>query len=184
MADTSALDGDFEARTRIGGIDYYEFEFLNIDMGSGDDLAVIAGTADGTTTTLRTNAGEDTVLVEATAPGATRVQAGDDADLAVARGTDSTLGGIAGAVFLSAGGRGLPNDLLRVFDRGNALPTTGALTDVESSLGGEEDPRPAQPNRARLPLYSFFSRALKKPAKVSLTTPPIAATIWSWEVPS
>ena len=63
------------------GIDYENFEFLQIDLGSGGDIFTVQSTHDGTTT-INSGNGDDVVDVQATAPGSqTSVNTGSGADV-------------------------------------------------------------------------------------------------------
>ena len=65
--DTSQLHGTATVSTRESGIDYYDVNTLDIDLGGGDDVFNVQGTAQGTTTNLSTGGGNDHVYVSSQA---------------------------------------------------------------------------------------------------------------------
>ena len=150
--DTTANTGTLTATMLTGlgmsdGIAYSELEDINISLGSGDDFFTIASTHAGTTT-LNTNAGNDTVNVLTTS-GVTTVNAGDGADIVNVQsiGAEATVNGGSGddtinvgslapdmggnvnaisALLTISGGDG--SDTLNVDDSGDTTANTGTLT--------------------------------------------------------
>jgi Ca2+-binding RTX toxin-like protein len=110
-----------------GSISYTGLDALNISLGSGDDNFTIASTHNGATT-VRGNAGDDTINVR-TLFGATTVDAGSGNDTinvgSQAPATGGGVGGIAAALLL-IGGDG--SDTINVDDSGDPVARTGTLT--------------------------------------------------------
>ena len=66
---TDDLVGGLVLQTRTDGIDYFDLATLNIDLGSGDDVFNIHGTALGTTTNIDSAKGDDSFQVSSAAAG-------------------------------------------------------------------------------------------------------------------
>ncbi len=90
------------------GINYTNFEFLNVNLGSGDDTLNIRSTNLSTLTTVNAGGGNDTLNVGSLAPGA-----------------GGNVHGIAGQLVLQGGGG---TDTVNVDDTGDGSANTGTLT--------------------------------------------------------
>jgi hypothetical protein len=145
----SALSGlDMGA---VGQINYSGLKALNISLGNAGNSVTVTGTAAGTTTTLNTGNGNDTVSIQATG-GPTTVNTGNGNDTVYVQavgattvvntgtGTDTVdvgstagpgspapgnLAGIQAALTVAAGGTATT---LNVDDTGNTNPATGTLS--------------------------------------------------------
>lgn len=109
------------------GIDYFNFNALELDLGSGSDTLLVESTHAGTTL-IDGGAGNDTFNVR-TIAGVTTVNAGSGNDTfnvgSLAPGTGGTVNGI-GAHLVINGNAG--TDTLNVDDAGETTSTTGVLT--------------------------------------------------------
>jgi Ca2+-binding RTX toxin-like protein len=105
--------------TRTSGIDYYGVDQLHIELGSGDDVFNVQGTASGTTTQLDTNGGVDHVYVSSEAA----VVAGGP----LPEHLTGTLAAVLGALSIDEGADAAPGQSLMISDEGDASAKTFTL---------------------------------------------------------
>ncbi|MCL4179348.1 MAG: calcium-binding protein, partial [Verrucomicrobia bacterium] len=138
-SDTAANPGTLTGTQLIGlgmshGITYGTLETVNINLGSGGDTFTVESTHVGTTT-VNSNAGQDTVRVESIS-GATNVNTAADRDTVNVWNDSDCLDDIDALLTVNLGdpmviGAG---DHLDVRDRGNTTGRSGTLT--ASTLSG------------------------------------------------
>ena len=155
--DSSANTGALTATTITGlgmdvaGITYTTFEDLAIALGSGGDTFTVHSTHAGAfrPTSIRTNAGNDTVIVRSVS-GPLSVDTGADTDTVRVSSTASGVGGVLtgiDALLTVSGGDGT-GDRLFVDDTATTTDVIGVVTDTTvaglgMTLGGSA-PRPSR----------------------------------------
>jgi len=108
-----------------GSLSYSSLATLNVSMGGGGNSFTVANTASGTTTTVNSGTGNDTVNVQGALSSLTiNAQAGNDT--INVSSTSGTLSGIAGLVTINGGGQS--GDALNVSDTSDTTPSTSTLT--------------------------------------------------------
>ena len=116
-----------------GGIQYTDFEALNIELGYGNDTLAVESTHKGTTS-IAGGGGNDTISVK-TAAGHATIDAGAGADV-IHVGSDSGLvDQITGLLTIIGGG---DNDVVNIDDSGDVNDNRGALT--QTTLTGLDMP--------------------------------------------
>ncbi len=129
---TSTLTGTALTSTAFGAggsLSYSSLAKLNVSMGSGGNTFTIANTARGTTTTVNSGTGSDTVNVQATTgPATVNTGGGSNLNVVNAGSKEPTAGGILDEIqgALTVVGKGA--DTMNMDDTGSVIAKTGTLT--------------------------------------------------------
>jgi len=119
---TSDLTGTASIETRLQGINYYDIETLNINLGEGNDDFNIQSTNADVTTNLYTGVGADAVYVASDAI----------SDFTLSQSAHGTLDGINGELNIDAGG---DNNALYISDFDSLNEDTSVLI-TDNSISG------------------------------------------------
>ena len=113
----------------VRGITYSGIETLNFGLGTRQDTVHIESTNAGTTTTLNTGGGVDTVHVR-TISGPTVLNTEAGADTINVGTTSNNVNQISALLTIAGGTPTAGSDVLNVFDSGDGATNTGFLTDT------------------------------------------------------
>ncbi|MBW4598225.1 MAG: DUF4347 domain-containing protein [Calothrix sp. FI2-JRJ7] len=119
-------DTQINALGMTGTVDYGNIDYVNLKLGSGNDIVVVESTHNGQTN-IETTSGNDTVYVESI-NGETTVRGGAGDDNITVSNFEQIADNIAATLFVSGG---IGRDTLNVDDSGDATDNTAYITDTQ-----------------------------------------------------